>query len=416
MESSKSSLPKTQVPYDTLEPGDCLEVLGRWPRSFADLIYIDPPFYTQKNHSLVTRDRSRAYSFSDLWKDTTEYGEFLLQRLILCRDALKDTGSLFFHCDRNAVHVARTVVDAVFGRDHFRSEIIWSYKRWSGNRRGLLPSHQNILYYTKSDAFTFNPQFTEYSPSTNVDQILQQRCRDGDGKSTYQIDDQGQPVANGAKKGVPLGDVWDIPYLNPKAKERVGYPTQKPILLLERILKIASNPGDCVLDPFCGSGTALVAAYLNDRKYVGIDISHDAITLAASRLSNPIRSHSDLLEKGRDSYRNCDEEILKYLHGVAYTPVQRNRGIDAILHKEVNGKPVLVRIQRSHETIQECASSLTKAARRKDAGMLVILKTREVPTLSFFPEELPADVVVIDSVQQSLASALENANAQITKR
>lgn len=102
--------------------------------------------------------------------------------------------------------------------------------------------------------------------SRGIDQILQQRERDADGKSAYRRDDSGIPIANGAKRGVPLGDVWDIPYLNPKAKERVGYPTQKPILLLDRIIEIASNPEDCVLDPFCGSGTTLVAAHLADRR------------------------------------------------------------------------------------------------------------------------------------------------------
>ena len=413
MESSRNSRRKTPLPFDTLELGDCLDVVGQWPHSFADLVYVDPPFYTQKRHSLATRDRSRVYSFSDLWQDSTDYGEFLLQRMRVCWDALKETGSIFFHCDRSGVHIARTVLDAVFGVNNFRSEIIWSYKRWSNSRRGLLPSHQNILYYTKSDTYKFNPHLTAYSPSTNVDQILQQRRRDTNGKSTYQLDSNGEPVSNGSKKGVPLGDVWDIPYLNPKAKERVGYPTQKPILLLERIIEIASNPGDCVLDPFCGSGTTLVAAHLNDRKYVGIDISEDAIALASSRLSNPIRSSSALLTNGRESYRNCNESVLKYLRGVAHTPVQRNRGIDAILHAEVKGKPVLLRVQRANETIEECTSMLLKATRRKNAGMRVVLKTCDVPTLDFAYDDLSDDVVVINSVEHALATALEKANGQI---
>ena len=296
----------------------------------------------------------------------------------------------------------------------FRSEIIWSYRRWSNSRRGFLPSHQNILYYTKSDTYTFNCHLTDYSPSTNVDQILQRRSRDENGKSVYQVNDDGEPVSNGSKKGVPLGDVWDIPYLNPKAKERVGYPTQKPILLLERIVEIASNPGDVILDPFCGSGTTLVAAQLKQRNFVGIDISADAVELTRTRLLNPIRSNSALMDNGRDSYRSSDDEILKHLHGVPCTPVQRNRGIDAILREEVNGRPVLVRVQRENETLQECSSALVKAAKRKAPGLLVVLKTCDVPTLGFLSDEADENVVVVDSVRHAISLFLENANGQIT--
>ena len=157
------------------------------------------------------------------------------------------------------MHIARYLPDEVFGKENFRSEIIWTYRRWSNNRRGCLPTHQNLLFYTKSETFTFNTIYMEYSPSTNVDQILQQRERDVDGKSVYKRNAEGRPIAKGSKRGVPLSDVWDIPYLNPKARERIGFPTQKPLLLLGRIISISSNENDFVLDPFCGSGTTLVA-------------------------------------------------------------------------------------------------------------------------------------------------------------
>ena len=371
------------------------------------MVYVDPPFFTQKNHSLKPRDRSRTFAFTDIWSDSEDYGQFLLERLHAFWGALKPTGSIFFHCDRNAVHIARELLDSVFGASNFRSEIIWHYRRWSNSRRGLLPTHQNILYYTKSATFTFNTLYTEYSPSTNVDQILQQRERDADGKSAYRRDDSGIPIANGAKRGVPLGDVWDIPYLNPKAKERVGYPTQKPILLLDRIIEIASNPEDCVLDPFCGSGTTLVAAHLADRRYCGIDVSSDAIELATERLNNPVRTDSLLLDNGRESYRNCDEPLLQYLHAVPHTPVQRNRGIDAILKAEFNGKPVLLRIQRPHETIDECAALLRKAAKMKDAGMLLVVKTNQVNAFDCC-DGSPDGVTVVDSARSAIENALEN--------
>lgn len=409
------------MPDAPIIEGDCFDVLSARGDCFADLVYIDPPFFTQKQHSLTTKDRSRTFSFSDLWGSHEEYARFLFERIHACWNVMTPNASLYFHCDRNAVHIARMILDEVFGTDNFRSEIIWTYRRWSNSRRGFLPAHQNILYYTKSSDFTFNTVYTEYSPSTNVDQILQQRERDTDGKSVYKRDANGQPISNGSKRGVPLGDVWDIPYLNPKARERVGYPTQKPILLLERIIAISSNNGDYVLDPFCGSGTTLVAAKLLDRKYLGIDSSHDACEIAASRLDRPIKSDSDLLQSGREAYRNADEDILRYLHGVPFTPVQRNRGIDAILNREIEGKPILVRVQRPSEAVHECIDKLVKASRSKDAGALIVIKTHDENTFEFFGED-PSDVVIVDSTSYSIADAIEQlgdvtaTKRQITKR
>ncbi len=150
-----------------------------------------------------------------------------------------------------------------------------------------------IYYYIKSHTYTFNTLQEDYSPSTNVDQILQERARDQHGKSIYKRRQSGEVIAKGIKKG-PLGDVWDIPYLNPKAKERVGYPTQKPLLLLERIIQIASHEGDIILDPFCGSGTTLIAATLNRRKAIGIDVSEKAIQLTKGRLKILLRQSPNL--------------------------------------------------------------------------------------------------------------------------
>jgi len=406
MESSKGSPRKIRpTPDTTVFEGDCLEVLGRQSCRNADLVYVDPPFFTQKRHKLTTRDRSQTFSFSDLWRSHEEYAGFLFDRLQSCRRVMKPTASIFFHCDRNAVHIARMLLDEVFGSVNFRSEIIWTYRRWSNSRRGLLPAHQNILYYSKSNDFTFNTIYTEYSPSTNVDQILQQRERDGDGKSVYKRDSGGRPIANGAKRGVPLGDVWDIPYLNPKARERVGYPTQKPLLLLERIIEIGSNEGELVLDPFCGSGTTLVAANLLSRRSIGIDTSCDACQLTASRVETPVKSRSKLLQAGRESYRNADDNVLRHLHGVEFTPVQRNNGIDAILRIEINGKPILVRVQRQSETVHESAAKLIKASNAKDAGALLVVKMHEQNTLEFF-EDLPDGVTVIDSTSFSINAAV----------
>jgi site-specific DNA-methyltransferase (adenine-specific) len=362
----------------------------------VDLAYLDPPFFTQKVHRLVPRDRSQEFSFEDLWSSQKEYGTFLLERLRAVHRVISDRGSIFFHCDRNAVHLVRMLLDDVFGSENFRSEIIWHYRRWSNSQRGLLPAHQNILYYTMSDQYVFNEMWTEYSPATNVDQILQRRSRDNFNKSVYDRDDKGNVISNGAKRGVPLGDVWDIPFLNPKAKERTGYPTQKPRLLLERIISLATNEGDCVLDPFCGSGTTLVTAQSLGRTAVGIDVSEDAIALTKKRLNDSARSSSRLLEVGREAYRNADDAALAILKGLEIVPVHRNNGIDALLKQTFEDGPVPIRVQRSGETLLDAALTLSKAAAGKGAKVMFVVALARGGYFEF-AEELPSGVIVVES-------------------
>ncbi len=376
--------------------GDCLKVLGDLPKESVDLIYLDPPFFTQKTHTLRTRDREREFSFADSWSSHAEYAKFIHERLDQMRRVLAHTGSLFFHCDRNASHIIRALLDDVFGSDMFRSEIIWYYRRWSNAQKGLLPAHQTIYYYTKSDQYTFNIFRQDYSASTNVDQILQRRKRDKTGKAVYETDKEGRIVPNGGKKGVPLRDVWDIPYLNPKAKERTGYPTQKPLLLLERIVKIASEEGDTVLDPFCGSGTTLVAAVSLNRQAIGIDISDDALEITRKRLEHPVKTESRLLQRGRDAYKTADEEALSLLRGLEYAPVQRNRGIDAVLKNDLYGQPVLLRVQRPDETILEAANRLHKAAKGKRAAAMFVIATQRGGYFEF-EGQFPPGVTIIDA-------------------
>jgi site-specific DNA-methyltransferase (adenine-specific) len=374
------------------------------------LAYLDPPFFTQKVHRLGPRDRSREFSFDDVWASHEEYRSFLLERLRATHRLLSDRGSVFFHCDRNAGHLVRGLLDEVFGSENFRSEIIWHYRRWSNSQRGLLPAHQTILYYTKSDRYTFNEMWTEYSPTTNVDQILQRRARDDFNKSVYDRDGDGNTVPNGAKRGVPLGDVWDIPFLNPKAKERTGYPTQKPVLLLERIITLATNEGDCVLDPFCGSGTTLVAAQSLHRAAIGIDVSEDAVAMTRNRLYDPLRSQSRVLEVGRAAYRNADDAALAMLQGLDYVPVQRNNGIDALLRQEFQGGPVTIRVQRPGETLLDAAQKLSKASAGKGAKLMFVVALARGGCLDF-ADELPSGVVAVESPALGIQEHLNRVKA-----
>ncbi len=391
---------------DVIE-GDCLQVVSRLSADSYHLIYLDPPFFTQKQHKLTTRDSQKEFSFDDLWNSRTEYADFLFVRLKEFYRILTFNGAIFFHCNRESSSIARILLDDIFGSEMFRAEIIWTYRRWSNSARQLLPAHQTILYYTKSDEYIFNTKYTEYSPTTNVDQILQRREKNEHGKSVYKRDHSGKIIPNGAKPGVPLSDVWDIPYLNPKAKERVGYPTQKPVILLERIIELASSPMQNVLDPFCGSGTTLVASKLRNRNALGIDISADAVGLSRQRLMDLVISHSRVHSQGRDAFQQIDQAILNQLEGIEYVPVQRNGGIDAFLKQTLDGTAIPVRIQRASETITEAAYKLHKAACHKGIKIMILIANAN-PSLFNSRDLLPLGVIVIDSVASSIKKRLSS--------
>ena len=386
--------------------GDCMEVLRRFPTAKADLIYLDPPFFTQRKQKLSTRDRSTEFSFDDRWNSISEYASFLTERLGELHRVLKPTGSIFFHCDKTASHIARLILDDVFGMKHFQSEIIWSYRRWSNSARKLLPAHQTILFYSKEATFKFNVIRTSYSPTTNVDQILQRRSRDDSNKSVYARDENGNVVYGGNKQGVPLSDVWEIPFLNPKARERTGYPTQKPLLLLEQIIRLVTDEGDVVLDPFCGSGTTLVAAKLLARSAIGIDISEEAVELTRRRLAAPVKTESHVLKKGIDSYKTASSQALALLNGIAHTPVQRSNGIDAFLEETYRGVPIPVRVQRHGETVAEAALALYKAAKTKKAQRMIVVAIEDTPSL--LESTIPEGVQIIPSAVLSISRFLQD--------
>jgi len=386
--------------------GDCLELLKDFENNSIDLIYLDPPFFTNTTQKLKTRDGSKEFSYKDIWKSNEAYAEFIYYRLVELKRVLKETGSIFVHCDRNSTHIIKTLLDDIFGLEQFQSEIIWYYKRWSNAKKGLLPSHQTIYFYSKTQNFKFKTLYTDYSQATNIDQILQKRARDKNGKTVYARDENGNTINGDIKKGVPLNDVWEIPYLNPKAKERVGYPTQKPILLLERIIEIASDEGDTVLDPFCGSGTTLVAGKLKKRKVIGLDISQDAVDLTKSRLDNPVKSESNLLQKGRESYNNVDTLVEQFLHDIEYVPVQRNSGIDAILKLTYQESPVLVRIQKENETIDEAIKQLSKAVKVKNSKKSFLIRTNDIKSL-FEIDLMNNEIEIINSATYRLKEVLD---------
>lgn len=381
---------------DKIICGDALNELNKIDCNFADLIYLDPPFFTQSIQSQRDRNNENEYIFCDKWKDMEAYLKYMECRLESCKNVLKETGSIFLHCDKNAAHYLKVLMDKIFGIENFQSEIIWYYKRWSNSKKGLLNNHQVVFFYSKSSKFKFNKIYTNYSVTTNVDQILHDRVRDKNGKSKYKVDDTGEYVLGNSKKGVPLSDVWEIPYLNPKAKERVGYPTQKPIILLEQIIKLVTDEGDIVIDPFMGSGTTVVAAKLLNRHYIGIDQSSTAVELSQQRLNVIVRTESHLLIKGKQAYQNLSEEQEQILKSIHATPVRRNSGIDGFLENYVNGRPVSVKIQREDESLTEAIEKLTKSSKRKSCYYMVLIRTH----LDIFEmvdlDNIPSNLIILD--------------------
>ena len=381
---------------------DCLSALSGMSAESVDLIYLDPPFFSQKKHRLLNTEGC-VYEFDDIWNTREEYLSFMKARLTEMRRVLKSDGSIFVHCNHDAVHYLRILLDEIFSEENFRSEIIWSYKRWSNSQKGLIPNHQTILYYTKTQHYKYHTIYQDYSPTTNVDQILQDRVRNKSGKCEYKKDSDGEAVIGKEKKGVPLSDVWDIPFLNPKAKERVGYPTQKPVALLKRIIHLASDEGDVVLDPFCGSGSTLVAAKLLNRRYIGIDISSDAVKITKERLNTLCESESSLLTLGADSFRTKNTHDLSLLNRLDCIVVQRNKGIDGILKNYFGGYPVPVKIQANAALVLEEISALLSAAKKRKALKCIYVARHVIgdELLSLIPK----DVVVIHDF-----------NAQITQK
>ena len=245
-----------------LYQGDNLAILRSLPDASVDLICTDPPFNTGKDWG----------AFSDKWEGGLKgYLKFMEARVVECRRVLKDTGSLYLHCDPTASHYLKVMLDGVFGIKQFRNEIVW--KRQFGiniSSRKYPQEHDVILYYSYSES-VFRQEYKDLSQR----HLKEFRHLDSQGRRYKKASHRG----NGRpfrfylddSKGRPLGTIWsDIPFAS-RSNERVGYPTQKPLALLTRIIKASSNQHDIVLDPFAGSGTTLDAAHTLGRHWIGID-------------------------------------------------------------------------------------------------------------------------------------------------
>jgi len=254
--------------------GDNLEIMKYIEPNSIDLIYLDPPYFTQTNWKIGNNE------FSDSWKDMDEYLNFMEDRLRQMYRILKDTGSIYLHVDHHAVYELKVIMDKIFGRENFINDIIWSYNTSGKSKRYFSHKHDTILFYSKTNNYVFNEQRVKDEGKN----ISRYNKVDEDGNKYYMRSGKYKVVYTGT---IPLTDSWnDISALTNNANEKIGYPTQKPIELLERIIKASSNKDDIVLDPFCGSGSTLESAKRIGRKFIGIDQNKQAITMSKKRLKN----------------------------------------------------------------------------------------------------------------------------------
>ena len=312
----------------------------------VDLIYLDPPFNSKRTYSAPIGSKAAGASFKDIWtwqdvdetclenmvteypylirfiqsiggihgKAMKSYITYMTQRIIELHRVLKPTGSLYLHCDPTASHYLKIILDRVFSKENFRNEIIWHYNKWTNTAGFFQRNHDVILFYSKNKAYTFNKQYG--NPTIRQVQLRKTGYNTGSsggGGKIVRIYDKDNPkvidkLKSGAWEGrriyyvdaptgSPVQDVWDMSVINGQAKERTGYPTQKPLALLERIIKASSNEGDIVLDPFCGCATTCVSAQQLGRKWIGIDIESQAAQVLLNRLSDDAGLFSDFIHR-----------------------------------------------------------------------------------------------------------------------
>lgn len=495
------------MPHNKLYYGDNLDILrsrAYFPDSSVDLIYLDPPFNSNRNYNVLFKDESgkqaesQITAFEDTWHwgSTAEqtFNELVLgdhaservgktiaalrdivgtnqvmaylvmmtARLVELHRVLKPTGSLYLHCDPSASHYLKLVLDTIFGAENFRNEIIWKRTSAHGNASKRYAVVQDrVLYYTKSNNWTWNqlrkPYTEEYIAShysqTDHDgrrfttrdlTASMQRASSGqlyDWKGfrppasrcwaytkdkMEEFEKQGLLVYSSRgmprlklyldeMQGTPVDDIWtEIDPVNSQAKERLDYPTQKPVALLERIISASSNPGDVVLDPFCGCGTAIAAAQKLGRNWLGIDITHLSIALQKYRLKDmfgleagkdyavigepeDVASARQLASDDRYQFQWWALSLLraKPLGGQEGTKQGKkgsDKGIDGVINfiDDTSGKPKRILVQvKSGKVNSALVRDLRGTLEREQAAMGIFL-TLEPPTRDMTTEAVSA--------------------------
>ena len=315
-----------QIANHTIFTGDNLDIMRGMDSESIDLIYLDPPFNSNRHYAAPIGSKAAGAEFKDAWtfEDTKDawwgliadehpalykvidaagdvgnegdkaYLIYMAMRLLEMHRILKPTGSIYLHCDPTMSHSLKMTMDAVFGKESYQNEIIWNYRRWPAKQQRFQRMHDTIYFYRRDDSkqnAVWNQLFEPLAASTQKTFGEKKQVAD------FSSGKRKPSVKNEKTKGAPMRDVWDIGVIAPVAKERTGYPTQKPLALLKRIIEASSNEGDVVLDPFCGCATACLAAEDLHRQWIGIDISPLAATLIAERMDNELGMFSEVFHR-----------------------------------------------------------------------------------------------------------------------
>lgn len=478
---------------NTLFYGDNLDILRRYIKEESvDLIYLDPPFNSNRNYNVLFRDESGVESDAQItafvdtwhWNESAEQaydwlvtegpghvGEMIAAlrgfvgtnqmmaylvmmaiRLVELHRVLKPTGSLYLHCDPTASHYLKVVLDTIFGASNFRNELIWKRQSAHSDSRGYGAVHDTILFYVKSLNFVWNQLYQAYDQEY-VDQYY--RYRDEDGRrfmsgdlgaaglqgggydyewknvkriwrvpltTMQRLDDEGRIfyTRNGIPrmkryldeaKGMPVQDIFsDIESLRSWHSERLGYPTQKPLSLLERIIQASSNPGDVVLDPFCGCGTAIAAAQKLGREWIGIDITHLAVALMRYRLADMFGPAVKFAVKGVPEDVNAARYLAQHdryqfqwwaLSLIKAKPLGgdgkegkkgSDRGIDGTINfvDDASKKLKRVIVQVKSGKVQSGDIRDLKGTLEREKGQIAVFLTLEAPTKEMTTEAVSA--------------------------
>ena len=323
------------VKPNALFTNDNLFVLNGMNSACVDMIYLDPPFNSKRFYSAPIGSQAAGASFKDMWtwddvdwallvrltkqhphfvqfiqsiershgRAMMSYIAFMAQRVFEMHRVLKPAGSIYLHCDQTAGHYLKIMLDFIFGSGNFRNEIVWWYNKWTNAAKHFQRNHDVVLAYSKSEKYVFNRQYIQ---TAHKEKVLERGWDRNVAKGVRQllVYDRAKAKAEVKKarakktkivymdkkpEGVAAPDVWsDINYLSSGSKERVGYPTQKPVDLLKRIIAAGSDEGGVVLDPFCGCATTLVAAQHLRRRWIGIDISETTGDLIRDRLKDDV--------------------------------------------------------------------------------------------------------------------------------
>ena len=366
--------------------GDNLHIMRQIPSNSVDLVYIDPPFFSGRQYNVLWGDANEHRSFNDIWEDGMPgYLTWLNARLYEMKRLLKPTGSIYVHCDWHASHYIKVEMDKIFGYENFRNEVIWHYRRWTGKAKRFQRLHDVVFFYSASANYTFNQLYTAYTAGSRArkEQGVLHRFKAGETPhlvSVGEID----------RRGVSENDVWHIPFIAPSAKERIGYPTQKPEALLERIIRSSSNEQDIVFDAFAGGGTTVAVAQRLNRRWIACDQSRVAVAVTAERLKQGVSqteiiSHSDqnievpdftvehwgVYEANRLSDMPPDEFRQFILH--SYGATRLSDGDDGLhIHGWHNNQPVWVgqpgqASQASATDVGNFANAILQTTQYRDA-------------------------------------------------